>query len=84
MAKKQTLAEELQERLDLLIKKSNEAEELRGSIIKLQEDLIGELVERLAITESRSHAAFKAGLWTGLVVGTTICIMINLIITLLR
>lgn len=84
MAKKQTLVEELQDRIDTLIKKSAEADELRGSIIKLQEDLIGELIERLATVESRSHAAFKAGLWTGLVSGTTICIMINLIITLLR
>lgn len=84
MAKKQTLAEELQERLDLLIKKSAEADELRGSIIKLQEDLIGELVERLATVESRSHAAFKAGVWTGLVVGTTICIIINLVITVMK
>lgn len=84
MEKKQTLAEELQERLDLLIKKSAEADKLRGSIIKLQEDLIGELVERLATVESRSHAAFKAGAWTGLVVGTTICIIINLVITVMK
>lgn len=84
MAKKQTLAEELQERLDLLIKKSAEADELRGSIIKLQEDLIGELIEQLNREKQRGLVSFKAGAFTGLVVGTIICIIINLVITVVR
>jgi hypothetical protein len=84
MAKKQTLAEELQERLDLLIKKSEEAETLRGSIIKLQEDLIGELIEELNREKQRGIVSFKAGAFAGLVVGTIICMIINLVITVIR
>lgn len=84
MAKKQTLVEELQDRIDTLIKKSAEADELRGSIIKLQEDLIGELIEELSREKQRGLVSFKAGAFAGLVLGTIICMIINLVITVIR
>lgn len=84
MAEKEPTLEELQERIDTLIKKSKAADELRISIIKLQEDLIGGLQEQCQIAERRASVAFRAGLWTGLVVGTVICIIANIIIAAVR
>lgn len=84
MAEKEPTLEELQERIDTLIRKSRAADELRSSIIKLQEDLITGLQEQCEITERRGKLAFNAGLWLGLVVGTVICIIANIIIAAVR
>lgn len=76
--------EELQERIETLLKKSQQISDLKESIIKIQEDLIGTLQERTEILEKRARNAFYAGLWLGLVVGTIVCIIANLIITAIR
>lgn len=80
----QLTVEQLQERVDLLIKKSREVNDLKNGIIKLQEDLIGGMKEQLDISERRGVHSFRAGLWFGLVVGTVICIIANIIITTIR
>lgn len=84
MSEKEPTLEELQERIDTLIKKSKQAELLRGSIIKLQEDLIGELQEQLRLTERRLKFSWKAGLWLGLVVATVACTIINIVIAAVK
>lgn len=87
MAKKtqpEPTIEELTIKLDTVMKKAQEAADLRSSIIKLQEDLIGELIEQLSTTQQRAHVSFKAGVFFGLVIGTVICIIINLIMTTIR
>jgi len=76
--------EELTAKLDTVMKKEHQLGELRTSIIKLQEDLIGELIEQLNTTKERAHVSFKAGVFFGLVIGTVICIIINLIMTTIR
>lgn len=76
--------EELTAKLDAVINKERQAAELRDSIIRLQEDLIGELIEQLNTTKQRAHVSFKAGVFFGLVIGTVICIIINLIMTTIR
>ena len=87
MAKKtqpEPTIEELTAKLDNVINKERQAAELRDSIIRLQEDLIGELIEQLNTTKERAHVSFKAGVFFGLVIGTVICIIINLIMTTIR
>jgi hypothetical protein len=76
--------EQLTEKLDTLIKKQKSLDELRSSIIKLQEDLIGGLQEELKVEKIRGHLSFKAGTFFGLVVGTVICIIASLIIGAIR
>jgi hypothetical protein len=76
--------EELQERIETLMKKSKQISDLKESIIKIQEDLIGALQERTEILEKRVRHSFYAGLWLGMVVATIICIIANLIITAIR
>lgn len=81
---KEPTVEQLTEKLDTLIKKQKSLDELRSSIIKLQEDLIGELQEELKVEKTRGHLSFKAGTFFGLVVGTVICIIADLIIAAIR
>jgi uncharacterized coiled-coil protein SlyX len=76
--------EQLTEKLDTLIKKQKSLDELRSSIIKLQEDLIGELGDQLETEKERGLRAFKTGMFFGLVVGTVICIVADLIIAAIR
>jgi uncharacterized protein YigA (DUF484 family) len=76
--------EELQERIETLMKKSKQISDLKESIIKIQEDLIGALQERTEILEKRVRHSFHAGLWLGMVVATIICIIANLIISTIR
>jgi hypothetical protein len=85
MAKQVELTvEQLTQTVENLIKKQESSDELRSAVIKLQEDLIGELIEQLNITKERAHVSFKAGVFFGLVIGTVICIIINLIMTTIR
>jgi hypothetical protein len=84
MAEQEPTVEQLMEKLDTLMKKQKAIDELRGSIIKLQEDLIGGLQEELNVEKSRGHVSFKAGAFFGLVVGTIICIVASLIISAIR
>ncbi len=84
MSEKEPTTEELQSRIETLIKKSKAADELRTSIIKLQEGLIDELQKALEVAGRRTNNAFNAGLWLGLVVGTVICIIANIIIAAIK
>lgn len=84
MGEKERTVEELQERIETLIKKSKKISDLKESIIKIQEDLIGALQERTEILEKRARNAFYAGLWLGMVVGTVICIIANIIIAAIK
>lgn len=84
MSDKEPTIEELQERIETLLKKSQQISDLKESIIKIQEDLIGTLHDRTEILEKRARNAFYAGLWLGLVIGTIVCIIANIIIAAIK
>ena len=75
--------QELTQTLDDLIKKQERSDELRTSIIKMQEDLISELLDELNLEKSRRTAPFKAGIFAGLIFSTVIYIIINVVILIL-
>jgi hypothetical protein len=80
----QLTVEKLLEKLDNLMKKQKASDQIRGSVIKLQEDLITGLKEELSIERRRGMVSFKSGLFGGLVIGTSICIIIDLVIAWVR
>ena len=76
--------QELTQTLDDLIKKQERSDELRTSIIKMQEDLISELLDELNLEKSRRTPSFKAGIFAGLIFSILICIIISVIISAVR
>tara|TARA_R110000822_G_scaffold126684_1_gene261897 strand:+ start:99 stop:368 length:270 start_codon:yes stop_codon:yes gene_type:complete len=76
--------EDLKANLESLQDKMKARDELKNSIINLQEEIISELGERMGIIEKKSSVVFKAGFWTGLITGTTICLIIDLLIVSIR
>ena len=78
------LLSELKKDIDSLQNKVKERDDLKNNIIKLQEEIISEIGERMELIEKKSYTVFKAGFWTGLVIGTTICIIIDLVIATIR